>query len=154
LTADAARGTVAAARPVRRGCCRGSKEGEVLRFKLLAVVAALMSLALSSVATGGVAAAETSGGDAREIAFRYIRDSAKDFGVTRADVAELAVTTSDRSKHNRVTHVNVQQQLEGLPVGGVHATVNIADNRKVIFAGGALRSLTPPPSGTATLDAA
>jgi extracellular elastinolytic metalloproteinase len=122
-------------------------------FKPLAVATALVSLVLGSVAANAAMAAQGSRDDARDIAFRYIRDHAADFGVTPADVAELAVTTSYRSKHNRVTHVNVQQQAAGLPVNGAHATVNIADNRKVIFAGGALRPLTPPPTGTAQLDA-
>jgi extracellular elastinolytic metalloproteinase len=123
-----------------------------MRFKLHAVVAVLVSLVLSSVAATAATAAQ-GGDDAREIAFRYLRENAAQFGVTPADLAELAVTTSYRSKHNRVTHVNVQQQLGGLPVSGAHATVNVAHNRKVLFAGGTLRPLTPAPSGSAQLDA-
>jgi extracellular elastinolytic metalloproteinase len=122
-------------------------------FKQLAGVAVLASLVLGSVAASAAMAAQSAGNDPRDIAFRYIRDHAAEFGVTRADVEELAVTTSYRSKHNRVTHVNVQQHQAGLPVAGAHATVNIANNKKVIYAAGALRPL-PPPSGTATLDAA
>jgi extracellular elastinolytic metalloproteinase len=124
-----------------------------MAFKAFAVGAALVSLVLGSVTASAATAAQVTGGDARDIAFRYIRDHTADFGVTPADVAELAVTTSYRSKHNRVTHVNVQQRLDGLPVAGAHATVNIAHNREVIFAAGALRPLEPDATGTARIDA-
>jgi extracellular elastinolytic metalloproteinase len=158
LTARAARGSVAAARTdAALGRARalirwGASEGETMPFKLFAAFAALVSVLFGFIAASAAMAA-SGGRDFDEIAFRYIRENAADFGVTPADVANLAVTTSYRSKHNRVTHVNVQQQLDGMPVQGAHATVNIAHNRKVIFAAGALRPLTPA-TGTAQIDAA
>ena len=85
-----------------------------------------------------VATAQVGAADSRGIALDYVRDNPGDFDTTRADVRELAVMGRYRSSHNRVTHVSVSQRHRDLEVFGAYATVNIAADRRVIFAGGSL----------------
>ena len=103
-------------------------------LRAAAVAGAIVGVAVCpAVATAQVGAAE-----ARDIALDHVRDNAGDFGTTRADLAELAVMSSYRSSHNRVTHVTVNQRHRGLEVFGAYATVNVAADGRVIFAGGSL----------------
>ena len=95
------------------------------------------AIAAAAVCPAG-ATAQVGAADARDIALEYVRDNAGELGTTRADVAELAVMGSYRSSHNRVTHVSVNQRHRGLEVFGAYATVNVAADRRVIFAGGSL----------------
>lgn len=70
-------------------------------------------------------------GDPVGIALDHLRDSPGEFGVSGADVADLAVASSYRSSHNGVTHVNVNQRLDGLEVFGAYATVNVVGKEGV-----------------------
>src|SRR5918999_1438104 len=88
----------------------------------------------------------------RETALEYAADNAGELGVTRADVADLAVTSEYRSKHNGVTHVNVNQRHAGLEVFGAHATININSKGRVIFAAGSLVRALDGSSSGARLD--
>ena len=100
--------------------------------------AAVAGAIVAAAVCPAVATAQVGAADARDIALDYVRDNAGDLGTTRADVAELAVMSSYRSSHNRVTHVTVNQRHRGLEVFGALATVNVAADGRVIFAGGSL----------------
>ena len=80
--------------------------------------AAVAGAIVAAAVCPAVATAQVGAADAREIALDYVRDNAGDLGTTRADVAELAVMSSYRSSHNRVTHVTVNQRHRGLEVFG------------------------------------
>ena len=95
----------------------------------LVLGAALLALALAPAATAS---------SAEDAAFAHVRANAAALGVTGADVRELGVTSSYTSRHNGVTHVNVAQRYDGLEVFGGYATVNLAANGSVLFAGGSL----------------
>ena len=58
------------------------------------------------------------------------RQERGELGVTRADVADLVVTSRYRSAHSGVTHVNLNQRFRDLEVFGGHVTVNVADRRQ------------------------
>jgi extracellular elastinolytic metalloproteinase len=89
----------------------------------------------------------------RDVAVRYAADNARELGVTRADVADLAVTSEYLSAHNGVTHVNVNQRHGGLELFSGHATINVGRDGRVVFAAGSLvRGLEGTSSG-ARLDA-
>ena len=89
-----------------------------------------------------------SGVDALSIALDHVTTNAADLGVTRADVANLAVTSSYRSSASGVTHVNLNQRFRGLEVFGGHVTVNVGRDGKVVFAAGSLADgLTSGASG-------
>jgi extracellular elastinolytic metalloproteinase len=100
--------------------------------------AAVAGAIVAAAVCPAVAAAQVGAADARDIALDYVRDNAGALGTTRADVADLAVMSSYRSSHNRVTHVSVNQRHRGLEVFGAYATVNVAADGRVIFAGGSL----------------
>ena len=106
----------------------------------LVLVAALMALVLvpgsMSASHGGSESATGADVDALGIALSYVRENAAELGVASADVADLFVTSSYRSSHNGVTHVNLNQRYRGLEVFGGHATVNVAADGRVIFTGG------------------
>lgn len=108
-----------------------------LALALAAVTLALVPSAMPAADTGAARSADAGAVDA---ALAYAQSNAADLGVTRADVDELAVTSAYRSRHNGVTHVNLNQRFEGLEVFGAHATVNVAASGKVIFAAGAFVS--------------
>ncbi len=76
-----------------------------------------------------------SDGDPVDLAIAFIQDEAATYGVSRADVADLAVRSSYTSKHNGVTHVNLMQRYDGLEVFGATATVNFTADGSVLFVG-------------------
>jgi extracellular elastinolytic metalloproteinase len=113
------------------------------RLGLVPVAAAVLSL---------VAATAADAQDPLATAIDHVDRNAGDLGVTRADVADLAVTSRYRSSHSGVTHVNLNQRFRNLEVFGGHATVNVAQDGGVIFAGGSLvRGLAASPSGSVEL---
>jgi len=104
------------------------------------LVLALAALTLALVPSA-MPAADTGAGTSTEagpvdVALSYADANAAELGVTRADVADLFVTSSYRSSHNGVTHVNLNQRFQDLEVFGGHATVNVAVDGKVVFAAG------------------
>ncbi|HZK51851.1 MAG TPA: hypothetical protein VFD47_09840, partial [Actinomycetota bacterium] len=109
-----------------------------------------LALALPLIASNQAPAQQSDSEDA----FDYVEDNAAKLGVTRADVADVFITSKYKSSHNGVTHVNLNQRYQGLEVFGGHATVNIAADDEVIFAAGAfVRDLSAGASGEADLDA-
>jgi extracellular elastinolytic metalloproteinase len=76
--------------------------------------------------------------DAVQIATRLVQGRPASFGVTRPDVAALGVTDAYRSKHTGVFHVYLQQRLDGLPVRGSSATVNVAPDGSILSVGARL----------------
>jgi extracellular elastinolytic metalloproteinase len=125
---------------------------------LLVLVAVLTALVLvpgsMSASDGGSKSATAADVDAVGIAQSYVRENAAELGATRADVADLFVTSAYRSAHSGVTHVNLNQRYQGLEVFGGHATVNVASDRSVIFTGGGfVRGLAADASGSEELGA-
>ena len=113
-----------------------------LRLVLVAALVALVLVPGSMSASDGSGSPQaTAAGDAVGIAFGHVRDNAADFGVTRADVTDLFVTSSSTSRHNGVTHVYLNQRYRGLEVFGGYATVNVAKDGRVVFARGTLADL-------------
>jgi extracellular elastinolytic metalloproteinase len=108
-----------------------------LVLALAAATLALVPSAMPAADTGTTSSAEAG---AVDVALRYVDANAAKLGVTRADVADLVVTSSYTSSHSGVTHVNLNQRFQGLEVLGAHATVNVAAGGKVIFAAGAFES--------------
>ena len=101
------------------------------------LVMSLAALALVLV-PGSIPAAGAQTSDPLQVAQSYLHKNAEELGVTSADVADAAVTSQYRTAHLGVTHVNLNQRVEGLEVFGAHVTVNVADDGSVIFAGGSL----------------
>jgi hypothetical protein len=100
--------------------------------RILLVLVAVLALASSAPATG--AGASTS--DAVSTALAQLEANPSSVGATSADVRDVVVTSAYTSRHNGVTHVNVNQAYEGLEVFGGHATVNVAADGRVVFVGG------------------
>jgi hypothetical protein len=118
-----------------------------------AASALVCALTLALVLTPGSSSAQGTGSvDALDVALTYLDKNAGDHGVTPADVADLAVTSSYRSSHNGVTHVNLNQRFEDREVFGGNVTVNVTRNGGVLFAAGSLvPELAAAPSGSADL---
>src|SRR5918997_411270 len=88
------------------------------------------------------------------LAVAHLQENAAELEVTRADVADLVVTSAYESPHNGVTHVNLNQHHEDLEVFGGHATVNVGPDGRVVFTGGSLvGGLGARASGAADLEA-
>jgi extracellular elastinolytic metalloproteinase len=98
-----------------------------LVLALAAVTLALVPSAMPAADTG--AASSTEAGPV-DVALSYVGANAGELGVTRADVADLVVTSSYRSSHSGVTHVNLNQRFKGLEVFGGHTTVNVSSGGK------------------------
>jgi extracellular elastinolytic metalloproteinase len=120
-----------------------------------AVVAATGSMAALAllIPTMAAGSAGRSAGDPVDAAIRHVQENARDLGVARSDVADLAVSSSYRSSHTRVTHVNLSQRTSGLEVFGGHVTVNVAADGSVLFVGDSLVSGVSDTSGSAGTDA-
>jgi extracellular elastinolytic metalloproteinase len=113
---------------------------------------ASMVLVVSLLAAAPGSLSAQSSVDALDVALTYADKNAAQLGVTRADVADLFVTSNYRSSHNGVTHVNLNQRYQGLEVFGGHVTVNVAADGRVVFAGGSLvGDLAAAPSGSTDL---
>ena len=117
-----------------------------VRLTLAVAMLALVASATSAAQTGQPAP------NAVAKAIAYIQANPGSVGSTAADVADLAVTSSYMSRHNGVTHVNLNQRFQGLEVFGAHATVNV-QNGKVLFAGGTFESGLAVASDSAQLGA-
>jgi extracellular elastinolytic metalloproteinase len=103
-------------------------------------LAAVMAIALLNPALlpSAGSAERVDPSDAGQIATRLVQHRPARFGVTRADVANLAVTDAYRSTHTAVTHVYLQQRLDGRPVRGSSMTVNVTPDGKILSAGSRL----------------
>jgi extracellular elastinolytic metalloproteinase len=82
-------------------------------------------------------------GAPEDIATGYLADEAASLGLSTDDVTELVVRSSYVSSHTGVTHVNVNQQHQGLEVFGADTTVTVAADGSVVFVGGASVSGLP-----------
>ena len=119
----------------------------------IAVLVVVLALAFALV-SGATSAPETSE-DAVAVARAYVAKNAAELGVTRADVSDLAVTSAYRSRHNGVTHVNLNQHYRDLEVFGGHGTVNVAADGSVVFVGESFAAgLNLEASGDAKVGAA
>ncbi len=101
---------------------------------------------------GSMSAANAVNASPLEVALAYLDKSAGTLGVGSADVEDMIVTSSYRSTHTGVTHVNLNQRLQELEVFGGHVTVNVTREGGVLFAGGSPVELGSA-SGTARLSA-
>jgi len=102
----------------------------VARLIVAVAALALVASATSAAQTGPPAPNSVA------TAIAYLQANPGSVGVPAVNPADVAVTSAYQSTHNGLTHVNVQQQFEGLPVGGAHATVNVASDGSVVFVGG------------------
>jgi extracellular elastinolytic metalloproteinase len=125
---------------------------------LLVLVAAVVALVLvpgsMSASDAGSQSSAAAAGDALDIALSHVRTSTTELGVMSADVADLFVTSRYTSRHNGVTHVNLNQRFRDLEVFGGHATVNVAADGRVVFVGGRFVSGLADASGEGELAAA
>ncbi|MEM7115251.1 MAG: M36 family metallopeptidase [Chloroflexota bacterium] len=69
------------------------------------------------------------------IAKNYLNQNYASFGLTRQDLAEMAITDQYTTKHNGTTHIYFQQQFNGIRVYNGFININIAANGSVINAG-------------------
>jgi len=66
----------------------------------------LVALVLPMLASTSAPAQGAGSGDAID----YVKDEAEKLGVTRADVADVSVTSKYTSSHRGITHVNLNQR--------------------------------------------
>jgi subtilisin-like proprotein convertase family protein len=127
---------------------------KTVRPKLLMVAALLLSVTLIGLAATGSRAVASSGGEGpagsgREVAFltgpnegepleialRYLNQHLGELGLTRQDVADLAVSSQYRSEHNGTTHIYLQQRYLGIAVFNALMNINIDRDGRVINLG-------------------
>jgi extracellular elastinolytic metalloproteinase len=112
---------------------------QVHRSGPISVLVVVLVVALALV-PGATSAPDTESEDAVHTALAYVGKNAAALGVTSADVADLVVTSAYRSRHNGVTHVNLNQRYRDLEVFGGHSTVNVAADGRIVFAGGSFEA--------------
>lgn len=118
------------------------------RRRLAGFAATLLALALVPSSISGSASTF----DPLEVALTHLDKAATDLGVTSADVADMAVTSSYSSAHNGVTHVNLNQRYQELEVFGGSVTVNVTSDGQVLLASGSLVPNIGVASGEAKLE--
>ena len=99
----------------------GRQPGPVLVAVVVLVALVLVPGSMSATDGAGGSAPAADAGDPLGIALSHVRANTSDLGVTSADVADLFVTSQYTSRHNGVTHVNLNQRFRGLEVFGGHA---------------------------------
>ncbi len=104
------------------------------------------ALALGSAAPAWAASTE-------DIARDYVSANAAQFGVTAADVAQMAVQGSYKTSATGVTHVSLVQRHAGYDVLGSQVTVNVGRDGRIVFAGGNLYKHLRAGATPASLDA-
>jgi extracellular elastinolytic metalloproteinase len=65
----------------------------------------------------------------------YVRAHGRQWGLTEADVLDLAVTGESRSAHTGISHVFLRQRIDGIEVFGADANVNVAADGRVLSVG-------------------
>lgn len=71
------------------------------------------------------------------IALNYLKQHFSNLGLTATDVASPVVTDQYSDPSDGMTHIYLQQQLNGLPVAGATMTVNLTNDGKILsLAGG------------------
>ena len=124
-----------------------------LRLTLAATLALVVLAGAPGAATGSGAARQDT--DAAAVALRHVRAHHARYGLTAADVADIAVSDAYRSRHNGLAHVYLVQRHAGLDVVGATMTVNVSRAGKVVHAGSRfVRNLADVASGRRTLSAA
>jgi extracellular elastinolytic metalloproteinase len=88
-----------------------------------------------------------------DVARDYVRSHAGKFGVQRADVTNLSVSSSYRTPGTGVTHVNLTQRIDGFDVFDNSVTVNVDRDGRTVLAGGSLRKGLRAGATPAVLDA-
>jgi hypothetical protein len=76
-----------------------------------AIATALVLVPSSLSATDSKAASGAAADDALQVALAYVDRHPAKLGVTRADVADLFATSTVKSAHSGVTHVNLNQRF-------------------------------------------
>ena len=71
---------------------------------------------VSFAGNGYVDSSTTVGKAPLDVAIEYLQENAADFNLTSADFSEFVVKSEVFSQHTRVTHIAMQQMLNGLPV--------------------------------------
>lgn len=121
---------------------------------LTALLAAPLPVLAASADVVAPAPATADLADVERIATEFLAANAADYGVSVADVSDLAVRSSYTSAHNGVTHVNVFQRYQGLEVFSAAATVNVRSDGSVLHVGEVLLpDLAAAPSTPADAEA-
>lgn len=117
-----------------------------------AATAALAVTALIAAPAVAIDKPDSPTASAVEVALNDIRTNPEKYGVDADDVDELEVTDAYTSQHNAVTHVYVRQAVDGTPVTGSLANVNVDNKLKIVHFGSRLvADVDEAASGTATL---
>ena len=98
----------------------------------------LVALALMLV-PGSLSAAGAQATDPFDVARELPRQERRSSSASRAPTSPTSPSrASTAPQHLGVTHVNLNQRVQGLEVFTGHVTVNVADDGRVVFAGGSL----------------
>jgi extracellular elastinolytic metalloproteinase len=82
-----------------------------------------------------VAAGAAPAPDATKAALAHAQKNAASFGISAADVSDVAVVRSMTSAHTGVTHVSLQQRYRGIEVWNAIITVNVARDGRILSSG-------------------
>ncbi|MGE5239281.1 MAG: M36 family metallopeptidase [Chloroflexota bacterium] len=88
----------------------------------------------------------------RTIAARFLRENRDLFMLREADIAALTFTRDFRSERTGVTHLTMQQQINGLPLFGAQLTSNIDSHGRLLSVAGELLPDPAAIANTATPD--
>jgi hypothetical protein len=72
---------------------------------------------------------------ARDVAEAHLNDNAVALGLTSQDIADKRLTSEVKTRHNGVTHLHFQQQLQGIEVANAHINLNVGVDGKILSMG-------------------
>lgn len=131
-----------------------SSHGLLARILVLSATLSLVTGVLPSQASPSVDPQVSSDRDsAMRIARRYVKAHANEWRLRPGDVSDLQVTDSYRTRANGITHVYLQQQVDGIPIVGARATISVRAGGPVLHAASRFKSdLLARTSGAAVLE--
>ncbi len=89
------------------------------------------------------------------LALTHIQSNAAKYNLTSADISNHRVINEYKSDHNGVTHIYLQQQVNGLDIDGAYLNINLDKNNRVVnmgtaFVANAKNQITGIPVFTAS----
>ena len=132
------------------------KKLSIQRNSILVIVAvSLMPIPINAAPVEFLTGATE--GDPYEIVMSYIRNYRQDLGLTETDLTDIVLRDRYTTKHNGVTHIYLQQRLDGIEVYNAVMNFNVARDGSIISFGNSFISNLASkanPGGPAVTDRA
>jgi len=68
------------------------------------------------------------------IAAKHLAENQKKWALTKSDVSDFTISSHLRSAHNGITHIYVNQEIDGVSIHNAIAVINVKDDESLLYA--------------------